>query len=56
NNIRELFDPSTTIEDVIRERNEYQEQLDLNRSTTMTDNNLTTTQIEEALASVEDET
>ncbi|CAF4789948.1 unnamed protein product [Rotaria sp. Silwood1] len=56
NNIRELFDPSTTIEDVIRERNEYQEQLDLNRPTTMTDNNLTTTQIEEALASVEDET
>ncbi|CAF2544118.1 unnamed protein product [Rotaria sp. Silwood2] len=56
NKIRELFDSSTTIENIVRERNEYREQLDSNRTTTMTDNNLTTTEIEEALASVEDET
>ncbi|CAF1168843.1 unnamed protein product [Rotaria sordida] len=60
NNIRELFDPSTTVEDIVRERNGYQERLDSNRTittttTTMIDNNLTTTEFEEALASVEDE-
>ena len=52
-NIRELFDQSTTIEDIVRERNEYEEQLDSSRTL---NNDLTVTQFEEALASVEDET
>jgi len=61
NNIQDLFDQSTSLEDIVRERNNYQEQIDTNRSTTTTtttidNNNLTLTQYEEALASVEDET
>ncbi|CAF1172785.1 unnamed protein product [Rotaria sordida] len=68
NNIRDLFDQSTTLEDIVRERNVYQQQLDISRAATTTtttttttintnlDNNLTLTQYEEALASVEDET
>lgn len=69
NNIQDLFDESTSLEDIVRERNIYQEQMDTNRSnpppppppttTTMTmteNNNLTLTQYEEALAAVEDET
>jgi len=62
NTIRDLFDQSTTLEDIVRERNAYQQQMDTNRSTTTTattpnsDNNLTLTQYEEALATVEDET
>jgi hypothetical protein len=63
NNIRDLFDQSTTLEDIVRERNEMQQQLETSRPTTTTttttpnsDNNLTLTQYEEALASVEDET
>lgn len=60
NNIRELFDQNSTMEDFVRERNEYQQQLELNRSTntnnTNQENNLTLTQYEEALAAVEDET
>jgi E1A-binding protein p400 len=55
NNIRELFNQSSTIEDIVHERNEYQEQLDSSRITTTIDNNLTVTEFEEALASVEDE-
>ncbi len=55
NNICELFDQSSTIEDIVRERNEYQEQLDSSRAINTTDDNLTVTQFEEALALVEDE-
>jgi superfamily II DNA/RNA helicase len=47
NKIRELFNQSSTIED--------QEQLDSNRLTPTTDDDLTITQFEEVLASVEDE-
>ncbi|CAF0868254.1 unnamed protein product [Adineta ricciae] len=71
NNIRDLFDQSATLEDIVRERNSYQQHMDNVRATattttttttTATDNvsadtnNLTLTQYEEALASVEDET
>ncbi|CAF0862550.1 unnamed protein product [Rotaria sp. Silwood1] len=65
NNIRDLFDQSSTLEDIVRERNDYQQQLDSSRAITTTttttnnaslDNNLTLTQYEEALAAVEDET
>jgi hypothetical protein len=60
NNICDLFDQSSSLEDFVRERNDYQQQLDTNRSTTTTtpppDDNLTLTQYEEALATVEDET
>ena len=59
NNIRELFDQSATLEDIVRERNEYQQRFDSTRSTTTSntaDSDLTLTQYEEALAAVEDET
>lgn len=61
NNIRDLFDQSATLEDIVRERNEYQQHLDSIRTTNGTNNsnsdsNLTLTQYEEALAAVEDET
>ncbi|CAF0978049.1 unnamed protein product [Adineta steineri] len=66
NNIRDLFDQSATLEDIVRERNNYQQHLDTTRSpatttatvtpSTTSDNNLTLTQYEEALATVEDET
>ena len=58
NNIRDLFDQNVTMEEFVRERNEYQQQLESNRSSTTStsDNNLTLKQYEEALASVEDET
>ncbi|UJR37799.1 hypothetical protein I4U23_030490 [Adineta vaga] len=55
NKIRELFDQSSTIEDIVRERNEYQAKLDGSRSLNTTDDNLTVTQFEETLASLEDE-
>ena len=48
NNIRDLFDPTSTLEDIVRERNDYQQQVEANH--------LTLTQYEEALATVEDET
>ena len=48
NNIRDLFDQNATLEDIVRERNEYQQQIEANH--------LTLTQYEEALATVEDET
>ena len=72
NNIRDLFDQSATLEDIVRERNSYQQHMDNVRATAATTttttmtaatsnvsadtNNLTLTQYEEALASVEDET
>ncbi|CAF1352247.1 unnamed protein product, partial [Didymodactylos carnosus] len=55
NNIRDLFDQSISLDEIVRERNEYQQQMEINRVTT-SENNLTLTQIEEALASAEDET
>jgi len=51
NNIRQLFDQSSTIEE-----NENQEQLDSNHLITTIDDDLTVKQFEEVLASVEDET
>ncbi|CAF2050843.1 unnamed protein product [Rotaria magnacalcarata] len=33
NNIRDLFDQSSTLEDIVRERNEYQQKLDTSRTT-----------------------
>lgn len=62
NNIRDLFDQSATLEDIVRERNSYQQQMDTARTTTaaaianVENSNLTLTQYEEALATVEDET
>lgn len=60
NNIRDLFDQSSTLEDIVRERNDYQQHLENLRSTTAAvpnaENNLTLTQFEEAIAAVEDET
>ena len=59
NNIRDLFDQNTSLEEIVRERNDYQEKIEAARTTTTTtesENNLTLTQYEEALALAEDET
>lgn len=53
NNIRDLFDQNTSLEEIVRERNDYQERIEANRPTTT--DNLTLTQYEEALALAEDE-
>ena len=56
NHIRDLFDPNTSLEEIVRERNDYQEKVEANRTTTAdSNNNLTLTQYEEALALAEDE-
>ena len=44
------------MEDIVCERNEHQEELDTNRSTSVVDDNTTLTQFEEVLGLVEDET
>ncbi|CAF3527383.1 unnamed protein product [Rotaria sp. Silwood1] len=40
NNIRDLFDQSSTLEDIVRERNDYQQQLDSSRAITTLDEQL----------------
>ena len=56
NNIRELFNQSSAIATTGLERNVYEEQLDASRLIFTGNNELTSVQFEEALASVEDET
>ena len=53
NNLCELFDQNQTLEDIVRERNQMQEQFE---STRNENSNLTLTQYEQALAACEDET